>query len=94
MFDTLTLDQLYAMHNGLYLHHRTVHARMVGPDMQPVISPLSDDWNILSAKCAEIRETMTAVNAEIQHRETEIGSPANQSGPYAYIHEDQHMSGE
>jgi hypothetical protein len=71
MFDMLTLDELYRLHTSLFHAHRNLHARMIGPgpDLKPVISPLSDDWRIIAAACAEITETMRAVSDECDRRE-------------------------
>jgi hypothetical protein len=71
MFDTLTLVELYDLHTSLWKTHTALHAKLIGPDYQPVIDPLSDDWNLISAACQQITETMTATHAEITRRAQE-----------------------
>jgi hypothetical protein len=100
-FDLLTLGQLDALHESLFTSHEKLHVRLTDrPGAGPVI-PYGPDWNIASAACSELTETMIAVGDEITRRtdaeiarRAQVASPANQSGPYAYIGTDQHMSGE
>lgn len=73
MFDMLTTDQLFNLHTGLFRTHQKLHHRLVS-DQYPypnLIGPLSEDWNIISAACAEVSETMHAVHAEITRRDQE-----------------------
>ena len=100
-FDLLTLGQLDALHESLFTSHEKLHVRLTDrPGAGPVITS-GPDWNIASAACSELTETMIAVGDEITRRtdaeiarRAQVASPANQSGPYAYIGTDQHMSGE
>jgi hypothetical protein len=75
MFDMLTLDQLCKLHHSLAETHHALHGRLVDqddPGRKPLVPVLSDDWNIISAACQEVSETMTAVYAEIGAREAEL----------------------
>jgi hypothetical protein len=76
MFDALTRDQLYDLHTSLFNTHTALHAKLVGPapERLPLIDPLSGDWNVISAACEEVSETMTATLAEITRRSQD---PAN-----------------
>ena len=71
MFDMLTLDQLCKLHTSLATTHHSLNARLMTPwpDPRPRMPVLSDDWNIISAACREVSETMTAVYTEIGARE-------------------------
>lgn len=73
MFGMLTGDELYNLHTTLFDAHQKLHHRCVSdqPPFGPLIDPLSDDWNIISAACSEISETMYAVHAEITRRDRE-----------------------
>ena len=61
MFDMLTRNELYELHSSLALTHTRINNRLT--------NPLSREWQIGSAACREISETMTAVFAEIQKRQ-------------------------
>lgn len=71
MFDTLTLDELHTLHARLFQEHYALHRRLVTADGTPIVSPLTDEWALTSAKASQISETCGAVYAEIQHREQE-----------------------
>jgi hypothetical protein len=70
MFDTLTLDDLYELHHQLCTEHKTTHEKMMN-GFTPRIPVISEQWNVLQSKCAEISETIHAAGAEISRRETE-----------------------
>jgi hypothetical protein len=70
VFDLLTLDDLYELHTRLCAQEREIHARLMD-GLTPLISPLSDEWNLQAARCREIAETADAAYAEIQRREDE-----------------------
>jgi hypothetical protein len=76
MFDHLTRDQLYALHTSLYRAHDRLYRKLIGPDYQPVIDPLSDKWAIISAAQDEITETASAVYAELDRRKQEASADA------------------
>jgi hypothetical protein len=76
MFGHLTQDELYALHTSLYLAHDRLHRRLIGPDYQPVIDPLSDEWAVISAAQDRISETAEAVSAEIGRRKQETSADA------------------
>jgi hypothetical protein len=67
-FDLLTLGQLDALHESLFTSHEKLHVRLTDrPGTGPVI-PYGPDWNIASAACSELTETMIWVGAEITRR--------------------------
>lgn len=72
MFDTLTLQELYDLHQQLCEEHDRNHNRMMIPGRGARISVFSDQWAVLSAKQAEINETAETVYAEIKRREQEV----------------------
>lgn len=74
MFDTLTLDELHTLHARLFQEHYALHRRLITADGMTVLSPLSDEWAVLSAKASEISETCGEVYAEIQRREAEMAA--------------------
>lgn len=74
MFDTLTLDELHTLHARLFQEHYALHRRMLSADGTRILSPLSDEWAVLSAKASEISETCGAVYAEITRREAELAA--------------------
>jgi hypothetical protein len=76
MFGHLTRDELYVLHTSLYHAHDRLHRKLIGPDYQPVINPLSDEWAIISAAQDEISETASAVYAEIDRRKQETSADA------------------
>ena len=72
MYDMLTLADLYQLHRDLARQHTGIHCRLVDPlTHQPLIDPMSTDWDLLSAKEQEIGETMRAVYLETARRERE-----------------------
>lgn len=73
MFDTLTLEGLYQLHEQLCADHDANHQRMIIPGQGPRISVYGDEWAVLSAKQAEINETADAVYAEIKRRQQAEG---------------------
>jgi hypothetical protein len=77
MFDTLTLDDLYELHTQTCTEARLVHETLMdGINTRPGVTVFSDDWNIKSAKCAELDETAAAVYTEIARREAEVRADA------------------
>jgi hypothetical protein len=70
VFDMLTLDDLYELHTRLCAQEREIHAKLMDGQVA-LVSPLSDEWNLQSARCAEIKETADAAYAEIARRERE-----------------------
>jgi hypothetical protein len=76
MFDHLTRDQLYALHTSLYRAHDLLYRKLIGPDHQPVIDPLSDKWAAICAAQDEISETASAVYAELDRRRLEASADA------------------
>jgi hypothetical protein len=70
MFDMLTLDDLYELHARLCAQSHEIHKRMMDGQV-PLISPLSDEWKLQSARHDEVAETADAAWAEIQRRENE-----------------------
>lgn len=71
MFDALTLDELYDLHAKLNSEGEAIHVKFMA-----LPSSLSDEANVLMAKCAEISGTMDAVYAEISRRNAEANADA------------------
>ena len=76
MFDMLTHDQLFDLHDSLFAEATRTHQRMVAADGTALISPFSDEWAVLSARHAEISETQQAVTAELHRRDEEARADA------------------
>jgi hypothetical protein len=70
VFDMLTLDDLYDLHSRLCEQAAEIHATLMDGQVA-LISPLSDEWRLRSARCREVTETADAAYAEILRREDE-----------------------
>jgi hypothetical protein len=70
MFDMLTLDDLYELHSRLCAQAAEIHAKLMDGQVA-LISPLSDEWALQSARVREVTETADAAYAEIARRERE-----------------------
>jgi NAD-dependent dihydropyrimidine dehydrogenase PreA subunit len=68
VFDMLTLDDLYELHRGLCRQAADLHATLMSGQVA-LISPLSDEWQLKSARLSEITETADAAYAEVVRRE-------------------------
>lgn len=77
MFDMLTRDDLYNLHTSLFGTHTKLHRRILDANLNPLVSPLGEDWAVISAAMCEVAETMRATMAEIGRREqmAQAGSP-------------------
>lgn len=71
MYDTLTLNDLYALHTRLNQEGERLHQRFMA-----LPSALSDEATLLMAKTSEVGETMGAVYAEIDRRREEAAADA------------------
>ena len=67
MFDLLTLDQLYTLHTSISHHARQAHERIMD-GLKPRVPVFSDEWALHSAHAEELRETASAIYAEITRR--------------------------
>ena len=76
MFDMLTADQLFRLHDSLFKTATAVHHRMMGPDGQPRISVYNEEWAVLAASHAELAETQQAVGDELRRRTEEAHADA------------------
>ena len=65
MYDTLTLPELYVIHNNLFNEHSALNSRLIGPDYKPLVDPLSDEWAVIDAQCREVAAKMAQVHAVI-----------------------------
>ena len=66
MYDTLTLDELYDLHAKLGDEGQRLHDKFMA-----LPTTISEEANLLMAKCAEVSETMGAVYAVILVRQAE-----------------------
>jgi len=71
VFDMLDLDDLYELHRGLCRQAADLHATLMSGQVV-LVSPLSDEWALTSARLSEITETADAAYAEISRREREL----------------------
>jgi hypothetical protein len=67
VFDLLTLDQLYTLHTSISHHARQAHERIMD-GLKPRVPVFSDEWALHSAHAEELRETASAIYAEITRR--------------------------
>ena len=69
MYDTLTLPELYKLHNDLFNEHQALHRKLVGPDYKPIVDPLGEYWAEIDAQCREVSAKMADVHAVIRIHE-------------------------
>lgn len=76
MFDWLTADQLFRLHDSLFQQGTRIHQRMLDENDRPRISVYSEAWAILAACHAELAETQQAVGDELRRRAEEARADA------------------
>jgi len=67
VFDMLTRDQLYRLHDSLHQSHGKLHDRLCGPAREIGFGP---DWDIAHTAACDLTAMMVEVVAELGRRET------------------------
>lgn len=65
----ITTPDLNRLIRAIFDEREAVHAKMIGADLQALISPLSDEWADLSVRYAMLADMSDEAYAELLHRE-------------------------